>query len=728
MVVAQRVLRQHPTLPRIPSLATVERYAPALIASSVVAGLVLVLLVSPNGSGDYGQWLMTSRYYLGEAVPDYRVIPAVPPVVPMLLAAIRTAVGDPILALHLLVALLLAALGAAFYLVGTVVAGSRWVGAFSVVIGLLVTDRFMELFAFGGVLQIAAVALIMYSVAAFLMAGRNTARAHWWWVTGASSMGLAALTHAGTGVIALMVGVVVAAMVAFGRRQLGWRTLMPDLAVLVLVLAAVGMYWIQVLQPASAEYVTNPGTLAYRGPDRLFAAHLFSQWPTALLVVFGALSLAAAGGWAIAHRRMDHSVVMVAWASVVWTFLLASVVVGVATDYPRFTTPLLAPLVISAAGGLVWLIRAGASLLGRRGRHIPAGAILAVVVLAISLPAIPMALGAYARQATFYEVRDAAALERAVAWVDQALGSGDQAVLADVREGKWLEGLSGRESLFSQPVRYAFRTIEWQRSADADALLRSTTTLTSGLVTAMYTDKVTSGQADLPMNLLFAANHGGEIVDLLRIQASDTVLRRAGGGVMTADQLRPIRAAQTVTDLEASLTTVWARAGAPSDTAFAQGVTVYQNGATMRLAQSSPHARITTTLRPLPSERLTSVRIRGQQVWACFTQIGGKPPCLRMWAGPTGASWSRTVDGGLQVSSGTSGRLVVLITATTAGKRAIGLNLLDPASLVSKYDVGAVMLYRRTPAYEERLHRLEALGFSVAMSSGPYSVLLKAGR
>src|SRR4029078_1659708 len=145
------------------------------------------------------------------------------------------------------------------------------------------------------------------------------------------------------------------------------------------------------------------------------------------------------------------------------------------------------------------------------------------------VPAIPMALRAYTSEAAYYEVRDAASLERAVAWVDQALGGGDQAVLTEVREGKWLEGLSGRGSLFSPPVRYAFRTIEWQRSADADALLRSTTTLTSGLVTAMYTDKATSDLASLPLNLLVAANHGGEMIDLLRIQAADTMLRHGPG-------------------------------------------------------------------------------------------------------------------------------------------------------------------------------------------------------
>ena len=63
--------------------------------------------------------------------------------------------------------------------------------------------------------------------------------------------------------------------------------------------------------------------------------------------------------------------------------------------------------------------------------------------------------------------------------VDTSLGSDPGTVLTSVRDGKWLEGLTGREALFSLPVRYAVRPDEWQRSVDADTILRSSAALTN---------------------------------------------------------------------------------------------------------------------------------------------------------------------------------------------------------------------------------------------------------
>jgi hypothetical protein len=64
----------------------VSGLGPLLVLGSIIAGLALVLATTPIvGRGDYGQWLMTARYYLGEPVPDYRTISALPTLVPILL-------------------------------------------------------------------------------------------------------------------------------------------------------------------------------------------------------------------------------------------------------------------------------------------------------------------------------------------------------------------------------------------------------------------------------------------------------------------------------------------------------------------------------------------------------------------------------------------------------------------------------------------------------------------
>src|SRR6266567_9065970 len=209
---------------RAPVPATgVDRLAPVVVALSVGAGILLLILVTPTASGDYGQWLMTSRYYLGQGVPDYRIVTAIPPLVPLLLAGIRLLVPDPLVALHVLNGFLLIGLGLSFYMLGALVLGSRWAGAFSVVMGLFVTDRFLELFAFGGLLQVAAMATMGVSVAAFARAARGPGIASRWWLIGTAAVGAAALTHTGTGLIAVPVGVTSAGLAALAQREVGWR-------------------------------------------------------------------------------------------------------------------------------------------------------------------------------------------------------------------------------------------------------------------------------------------------------------------------------------------------------------------------------------------------------------------------------------------------------------------------------------------------------------------------
>jgi len=66
----------------------IDPYDPFLLVLAVLTGLTAVLVLTPLGSGDYGQWLMTARPYAGLSLPDYRAAGAVPPVVPVLLGGL----------------------------------------------------------------------------------------------------------------------------------------------------------------------------------------------------------------------------------------------------------------------------------------------------------------------------------------------------------------------------------------------------------------------------------------------------------------------------------------------------------------------------------------------------------------------------------------------------------------------------------------------------------------
>ena len=150
----------------------------------MLLGCAWVLATSAIGSGDYGQWLMTARPYLGEGVPDYRAASAVPPVIPFLLSFVVRLAGDPAQGIHLFAVLLLVALGLSAYAVGSTLFGTRMAGLLALVGALLLTDRFLELFAFGGLLQAGAIVFLWLGVAALFRAGTRPNRERAWWIGG----------------------------------------------------------------------------------------------------------------------------------------------------------------------------------------------------------------------------------------------------------------------------------------------------------------------------------------------------------------------------------------------------------------------------------------------------------------------------------------------------------------------------------------------------------------
>jgi hypothetical protein len=694
---------------------------PLLVSAALLVGLAVVVVATPIGSGDFGQWLMTSRFYLGERIPDYRVIGDVPVVVPALLAALQVVVRDPLTALHLMAALLLVGVGAAFHLCGRLVLGTHWAGTATLVVGLLVTDRFTELFAFGGLLQAAAVAFLVLSIGAFVGAGREeSGRRGWWWLA-VGSLWLAALSHVGTGLVAVPVGMA-AALLAFRPLRGDARRDLRRLRWPAAGLAVLAAYWLLLAFSAGGEYVSNPASLGYRGPDRLLEL-LMGQWPTALIIVTGVVAIVLGTVRAAVLRRLDGFPYLAAWAVLSWSMLGYLVVGGSATDYPRFATPLLAPLVVGAAAGLLWGLRSFATYVHGLGLRAPGESVLGVGVVALILVIGPLAADRQGRQAAFYQVRDADALAAAAAWLDTTLGDPGDVILADTREAKWIEGLTGRAALFSQPVRYAFRPIEWERSVAADALLRSTDMITSGLVTARYTSLASAGAVAVPADLLLSVNHRGEFVDVLRIPAAATELLAADVAVAAAD-LAPVDVTSTSTDATTSLQTRW---GADAQPSLAQRLTAWRDGSALSLVQQADGYRLATRLLPVGGMAITSLEMEAGEAVACFTEIGNAAPCVRIHVSQADATLSATSDGGILIATRQSGRLDLQITALTAGDPSVPLGLLHPSQLADAYRIGAALLNATDPAYRERATRLAAIGFVEAASFGPYRVLLREG-
>lgn len=693
---------------------------PVLLVAAVLAGLALALLSTPVlGRGDYGQWLMTARHYSGEDVPQYRVISALPPVLPLTLAAIKNAVGEPALALQLTNVALLFGLGTSIYLLGALLLRDRLGGALSVVAAFLVTDRVFELFAFGALLQIAALTWMVLSVAAFSRAARPNGRPLGWWVAGNAGLVLAALTHVGSAAVAVPVAVAAASLSAVRLRREHPNMLRSLAVVTGASLAIVAVYWLLVIMPASSEYLRNPASLAYRGPDRLLAL-IVSYWPSVVVMALGALYLVLGIVWQLQQRKISGMSVLLAFAGVTWGSFLASVVAGTSTDYPRFAPLLLLPFAIAFAGVAVGALRRIAMVraIPAQGRTPTVSVVLVALLIVVSAP---LAVSRFARQAAVYQPRDAVALDAAVDWIDANLDD-DASVLTSVREGKWLEGKTGRAALFSQPVRYAFRQAEWQRSVDADAVLRTSAMVSNGYFRAMYLGTLTNGRATLPTSLLLGVNHGGEFVDLLTSRPSDLKVHAQGVSV-SGSALQPVRSALRHGPYDARLTTVWRIGQDPSDF-VRRHLRVWDDGTTVELFESSPGSILELTLRPVAGVAVTSVEVHPQGGTVCFDQVGGSPPCVRITASEQDATFE-TSDGVLRFRTRTSDQLRLHITALTPGGQATALRALDPAEVVERHNVGAALLYTPDSAAPSRVKRLESVGFRRAAVFGPYQVMLR---
>jgi hypothetical protein len=643
-----------------------------------------------------------------------------------MIAFFRAALGNEVLALHVLAGLTVGAMGGALYLAGWAIRGRAITGLLAVVLGLLVSDQYLDLLAFGALPQAAAVVFLTLSIACFTRAMTSRAAERRWWLGGCAALFLACLSHVATSTVALPACVIAAALGVLPRDGEPLRSRLRRAAPLILGFAAIGAYWAVVIAPASVPYVANPASLSYRGPDRLIG-QLFAYPPTAAVIVGGGLVLPAWLAQSLVRRRLpaasDPRLVLAAWVLTSWAAFGASALGRAATDYPRFAPLLVIPLVIVVAQALVEAVSGIRARLVRRG-----SAEQGLVALALSIVVVaPFSIANFQTEANGYRLPDDAALAAAATWADERVQTG-LTILAPVREAKWIEGLTGRSTLFTSMVRYSFRPVEWDRSLAASALLRGDLALVNESFVLTLNDGAPTADGEQPRGVLISTNHGGDWVDLLRVvPASSTVLDPQGARIAGLPSLTPVGIDRSSTPAVTEVTTRWQaqRGGSPLD--YSQTVRLAAGSPTMALdlaaATELGVGGLQAELRPMTGVAITGVAREGGSAVVTFARIGQTEPRVRIDV--RDGAVSQTAGGGLLLA--TFGReLSVTITDLTAGAPSSSLTLLDPRELVNSYGVGAVIL-RRDPAYEDRRDRLELLGFRVAHADGPYVVMVRAG-
>lgn len=700
-----------------------------IATAGVIAVIAFAIARLPLVSGDYGQWLMVSRYFSGDSVPGYRDAWAVAPLVPALLAVFRVVLGDPVAALQVLRVLLIVGLLAAFYACGVSLFRWRAAGMLAVVFGVALTSRFLELFAFGGMLQVASLAFMLGGLAAIGQALRAESHERAWWVTAAAAMGLAVLSHAGSVVIVVPVALATALVaVAWNwprRTPLQWATFLAPAAA---VGGAALAFWVLVLVPANQGYSDNPASNAFRGPDVLFHA-LTSSYLTLGLLVGGALATAGGAACELARRRAGPYAITGAWLAATWGVLFATMLSGTPTDYPRFATPLLAPLVVAMGAGAAhaarWLTGAlrdrAPALMPRHAAPFYLGGIVLLI-------GVPGQLDTVRAAATYYGVSDRVSIESFSGWIEDELPEGQSVLVLEPRAGKWVEGLTGAPALFSNKTRYSFRSDEWERSVAADAMVRSTTALVNGLVSAKYMGSAEASRGDVPRELLLGVNHDGEWLDLLRLpDASARVLSdgQSAGTLATLGKLEPVSVEReqtadavvvrtTFRGMRAGHLVTWVRTvSIGRDSPVADVVDEVTTDAAMDGIETEVTSYVGKTV---PGE------VQGGILTARYPNAGNRQPVVEV----------RVVDGGGAVEQRdgrffahtTGTRMHVQLEAHTAGAPISKLQVLYPHQLMEDYHVGAAIL-KRDGAMEERLRRLEALGLRIVMDAGAYVLLAR---
>jgi hypothetical protein len=490
----------------------------------------------------------------------------------------------------------------------------------------------------------------------------------------------------------------------------------------VIVLAPVAVYWLLVLIPASRQYLTNPASLNYRGPEQLLTL-LWGYRLNLVVVALGAVTIAWGSIHELRRRVVGPHLFLLAWAAAAVGSLVLAIVADAGTDYPRFAYVILPPLVLASAGWLGWLSRAlVARWLGRLPWSGRDAALIGLTVAAIAVA--PWAVNRYLDQSAAYGARDDQSLQRTVDGLQGRLSSSHAAVLTDVRVGKWLEGSTGRAALFSQPVRFAFRPGEWQRSVDAEVLANATAAIVNEYFRVEYPDRATARGVDVPAGLVIGVNHGGEYVNLLTLDERETTIGSATDRTLQSTML-PTGSTSLDDGRAASIRTEWRRPYTWLPLTFARTVGLVAGGSTMSIADESATAGVENLLRPVAGTRIISMEVSGTSARLCFSPRGNTTPCVMVSVSGEDPRLVPTQDGGLRVIGGGRGRTEMTITALTAGGPIVGLQLADPQQLVAAYGLGGAVINADDPAYLETSRRLEALGFRLAFIDGEYAAFVR---
>jgi hypothetical protein len=457
------------------SMASIAGQRWAEIAALAVAAVMVAYMLHlytrfalPPGT-DSGQWLAVSRFYLSEHVPAGRSVATVPPVVPVVLAGFSLVTGTTG-AIVAMAAVSYGALSLMAFNLGRRLCGSATAGLLAVVAIGVIQSQLFELFSMGAFPQISAVigmAVALYALLALVRHpddGRE-------WLTLAGGVAVTLFSHTPSSTVLLPVLAICLLYVAWSSGDL--RRVFRNALTTVGPVFALWCVFLIINRNDIFGYASVPAAYDLKGPQKLFDI----VWKdNAQRIVFGAgLATVFSLPWLISEHsgrriRGRPSVLLAIWTATLLAIVAATAYRHIGTDYPRFIAYFIVPLGLGAAA-CVHSFQPSRSM-----------------VIGILVPVLVFAGNdgfAYFDTATrFYGMNERSDdLTRVADWLNTA---GEGGVIGGTRETKWLEALTGRDSLLYLPRIYITRQSEIDRAIQAEVVFRANGGIETGhmLITA----------------------------------------------------------------------------------------------------------------------------------------------------------------------------------------------------------------------------------------------------
>jgi hypothetical protein len=417
---------------------------------------------------DTGQWIMYSRYYIGESVPFYRVPLGVSPIIPLLIGISSFLTGNPLLSVKLIASIIFSFLGLTTYLVVKEIYDdiAGIIALYAVMLGQYL---FVYLISFGGFPQLFSIVTLNIGLLCVVKYFKQPQKEIFLWGTALAGL-IVALSHYPSFPSFFL-------SVFMSYILFTWSNKMNFVNVIKYNIKTLGLpfiFWLIytiLFFKEETSYITNPAGYYRRGITEItFFFKDISNTPIVLLFFALALiSVAFLSFWGLTRNRRLF-LLLALWFLSPISIMLGLNLLKVGTDYPRFIYLFIEPL--------IWSLSIFLSILATKNNFFEGKFIhsarsafsifrltLVIFLLVVITVNSLFSFNLFPNSLTYFSIkRDddfKSALTEISSYPDGKL------VLAPFLESMWIEGLTGKPTLFFNEFRYLYRPGELNRAIDA---------------------------------------------------------------------------------------------------------------------------------------------------------------------------------------------------------------------------------------------------------------------